>query len=140
MEQAKSPSNSKESISNEKEQETGINPDNYVFVVALDFGTTYSGYAFNARDDYQKDPLQIQTNQGWNAGGAALLSLKTPTSILLKKDGSFLAFGYEAEDKFYSHMGKGDRENVMLFRRFKMKLHNKTVLKICANCLKYVTC
>lgn len=137
MEQAKPPSNSKESISNEEEQGTSLNPDNYVFVVALDFGTTYSGYAFNARNDYQTDPLKIQTNQRWNAGGAALLSLKTPTSILLKKDGSFLAFGYEAEDKFYSDIGKEDRETVMLFRRFKMKLHNKTVVKNVQIVLKY---
>ena len=56
-----------------------------------------------------------------------MLSWKTPTSILLKNDGSFVAFGNEAEDKFYSEMGKGEHENLMLFRRFKMKLHNKMV-------------
>ena len=39
-------SKSQESIDTEKETETDINPANYVFVVALDFGTTYSGYAF----------------------------------------------------------------------------------------------
>ena len=125
MAEGKSP----ERKSIEEEDEKEINPDNYIFVVALDFGTTFSGYAFNTRTDYHEDPLKIQTNQGWQAGGVPLMSWKTPTSILLNTDGSFVAFGYEAEDKFYSRMDRCDRENVMLFRRFKMKLHNKMVVK-----------
>lgn len=102
-------------------------PDEYLFVVALDFGTTFSGYAFSARSEYNQDPLKIQLNQEWSAEGTQLLSQKTPTSILIRQDGSFIAFGYEAEDMFYSAIETEERENVMLFRRFKMELHNKMV-------------
>jgi hypothetical protein len=28
-------------------------------VVAIDFGTTYSGWAFSYKDDYERDPLKI---------------------------------------------------------------------------------
>lgn len=27
-----------------------------LFVAAIDFGTTYSGYAFSSYDDFQKEP------------------------------------------------------------------------------------
>ena len=129
MAEATSSSNPDESTGIEDETETDTYPDNYIFVVALDFGTTYSGYAFSSRKHYNENPLNIQTNQGWQAGGVPLLSFKTPTSILLKNDGSFIAFGYEAEDKFYSEMANENHKNVMLFRRFKMKLYNKMVAK-----------
>lgn len=109
----------------ETEENKESEPENYIFVVALDFGTTYSGYAFSSRTDFAVNPLLIHTNQEWIAGGTSLTSMKTPTSILINKDGSFLAFGFEAEDRFYSAMTNKQREEVMLFRRFKMKLHNK---------------
>lgn len=126
---AEGTSSSHAKISKENKKETDINPDNYLFVVALDFGTTYSGYAFNTRTDYLdfkngKHSMDIHMNQEWRVGG---VSFKTPTSILLDKDEKFVAFGYEAEDEFYSE--KCERENVMLFRRFKMTLHNEMVIK-----------
>ena len=130
--------NSEQNIEDDKETKAGLNADNYLFVVALDFGTTYSGYAFNTRNDFNENPLKIQTNQEWKAEGTPLISMKTPTSILIKRDGTFLAFGYEAEDKFYSEMEGDDRENVMLFRRFKMKLHNKTVFYMLCIILMYL--
>lgn len=30
-----------------------------LIVAAIDFGTTYSGYAYSFRDEYQKDPLKV---------------------------------------------------------------------------------
>jgi len=38
-----------------------------LFVTALDFWTTYSGYAFSAKDDFEKEPFKINANV-WNAG------------------------------------------------------------------------
>lgn len=103
-----------------------INSDNYLFVAALDIGTTYSGYAFSTRDDFKSDPLKINMNLVWGSSESSVTSLKTPTSIIIsKKEGKYLDFGYDAEDKFYQK-GK-TREDLMLFRRFKMKLHNKKV-------------
>ena len=31
-------------------------------VAAIDFGTTYSGYAFSFRSHFLKDPLRVNTN------------------------------------------------------------------------------
>lgn len=32
----------------------------HMFVAAIDFGTTYSGYAFQGRDDFLQDPIKVQ--------------------------------------------------------------------------------
>ena len=37
-------------------------------VVALDIGTTYSGYAFSSTEDFETNPMDIQYIQSWNAG------------------------------------------------------------------------
>jgi hypothetical protein len=57
--------------------------EDYLFVAAIDFGTTYSGYALSSIDDFKKDPLKIVANQAWNAGTQRHFSLKTPTCLLL---------------------------------------------------------
>jgi molecular chaperone DnaK (HSP70) len=74
--------------------------DHYLFVAAIDFGTTYSGYAFSSRDDFKKDPLKIVSNQAWNAGSQRHFSLKTPTCLLLDDNEELVSFGYEAENKY----------------------------------------
>ncbi|XP_052819573.1 heat shock 70 kDa protein 12B-like [Mya arenaria] len=91
-------------------------------VAAFDLGTTYSGYAFSFRDD----PNKIQTNQNWYAGGGAsrLVSLKTPTSVLLNPNGEFDSFGFEAEDKYATLAEDDEHLGWRLFRRFKMVLHS----------------
>ncbi|XP_052761219.1 heat shock 70 kDa protein 12B-like [Mya arenaria] len=93
-----------------------------LLVAAFDFGTTYSGYAFSFRDD----PNKIHTNQNWYAGGGAsrLVSLKTPTSVLLNPDGEFDKFSFEGEDKYASLAEDDEHHGWRLFRRFKMVLHN----------------
>lgn len=92
-------------------------------VAAIDFGTTYSGYAFSTRSDYKTDPLKIHANQAWNAGGRQLLSLKTPTVLLLDKNKKFVSFGYEAENQYSDLMMDKEHEDYYYFHRFKMKLH-----------------
>jgi hypothetical protein len=47
----------------------------------IDFGTTYSGYAFSSRHDFKKDQQKIFANQAWNAGSQRHFSLKTPTCL-----------------------------------------------------------
>ena len=39
-----------------------------LIVAAIDFGTTFSGYAFSFAHDFQSDPFKIQTNH-WIGGG-----------------------------------------------------------------------
>ena len=70
----------------------------YVMVAVIDFGTTYSGYAFSTISNIKLDPLKIHANQAWTAGGRQLLSLKTPTCLLLDGRKQIVSFGYEAEN------------------------------------------
>jgi hypothetical protein len=44
--------------------------------------------------------LKIHANQAWNAGGRQLLSLKTPTCLLLDGRKQIVSFGYEAENDY----------------------------------------
>lgn len=109
-------------------EESKAKPENYLFVVSLDIGTTYSGYAFSSRSDFKDNPLSIHTIQESITGVSPTISLKISTAILMKNDGSFVAFGDEAENMFYSpEMENYQPEEMMLFRRFKMKLYNKMV-------------
>ncbi|XP_076084861.1 heat shock 70 kDa protein 12B-like isoform X2 [Mytilus galloprovincialis] len=101
----------------------------YLLVAASDFGTTYSGYAFSMRDTYKTDPLKIHANQAWNAGGRQLLSLKTPTCILLNSNKDFDSFGYEAENRYADLVMDGKQDDYYYFHRFKMSLHNNKNVK-----------
>ena len=101
---------------------------NKILVAAIDFGTTFSGYAFSFKTDYENDPMKISVNQQWTAGSRSLISLKAPTVVLLDKSKHFLAFGYDAEDK-YSELALDDlHHGYYYFRRFKMLLHETKVI------------
>jgi hypothetical protein len=94
-----------------------------LLAVAFDFGTTYSGYAFSFRND----PLNVQHNQGWIAGSDRLISVKTPTCVLLNPSGQFDSFGYEAENNYAILAENNKHHGWLLFRRFKMILHSSQV-------------
>ena len=94
---------------------------NHTFVVvAIDFGTTFSGYAFS----FKSKPADIKTNQSWSK---SLVSLKTPTVLLVDPDRKFGAFGYEAEEKYSELLEDREAEGWALFRRFKMQLYKNPV-------------
>ncbi|XP_060065831.1 heat shock 70 kDa protein 12B-like [Ylistrum balloti] len=99
-----------------------------LLVAAIDFGTTFSGYAFSFRHDYERDPLKISCNN-WVAGGRGLVSLKTPSTILLDSDRKFHSFGYEAENKYSELTEEDDHHDWLYFKRFKMLLHNNRDLR-----------
>ncbi|XP_062591250.1 heat shock 70 kDa protein 12A-like isoform X3 [Saccostrea cucullata] len=94
-----------------------------LLVAAIDFGSTYSGYAFSFRDDFQTNPLKIYTNN-WSSEQSGGISYKAPTTVLLKPDQTFHSFGYEAEDKYAELTEAEDHEGWYYFSRFKMKLMN----------------
>ncbi|WAQ98269.1 HS12B-like protein [Mya arenaria] len=101
----------------------------HVLVVAIDFGTTYSGYAFSSGVEFEKDPTKISSNKPWIAS-QGLVSHKTPTCVLLNPDGTFKNFGYQAEDK-YNEIAADDSQDhsqFYFFRRFKMVLHTRAHL------------
>jgi molecular chaperone DnaK (HSP70) len=93
---------------------------NYTLVIAIDFGTTRSGYyfAFTA-----ESPQIVYANSKWRG---APEGEKTLTELLLKKDREFVAFGYEARNKYASI---SDKENYLYFSNFKMVLHDKEGIK-----------
>jgi len=95
--------------------------DSYLLVAAIDFGTSFSGYAYS----FKNDPLKIHTNLVWNAGSEKLLSHKTPTCILLNPSKKFDSFGFDAENKYTTLAEKDSHHDWMLFQRFKMTIHTK---------------
>nr|XP_022326103.1 heat shock 70 kDa protein 12A-like isoform X2 [Crassostrea virginica] len=95
-----------------------------LLVAAIDFGTTFSGYAFSFLHDYKREPLKISTNS-WTAGVGQLMTLKTSTCVLFDAAGKFHSFGFEAEEK-YSNLALDDNHHDWYyFRRFKMMLYDK---------------
>jgi len=96
--------------------------ESFLVSAAIDFGTSYSGYAYSLKHD----PTHIFTNKGWNAD--QLISYKTPTCVLLNPQKQFDSFGYEAESKYASLASNDKHRDWLLFRQFKMFLHNKTVI------------
>ncbi|XP_065932831.1 uncharacterized protein [Magallana gigas] len=100
------------------------NEEEWPVVVALDFGTTYSGYAFWRKEN----PSEITTGK-WNTGSKEVLeSLKTPTSLLLNQKNEVIEFGYKAEKIFKELAEDEDDKEYRYFRQFKMMLHNDTLL------------
>ncbi|XP_061163955.1 heat shock 70 kDa protein 12A-like [Saccostrea echinata] len=92
-------------------------------VVAIDFGTTYSGYAFSLLNQFQNDPTKIYAFTNWIPASGGLISSKTPSSLLLKPNKEFYKFGYEAEDTYADLAVDDEHHEYYFFRRFKMLLH-----------------
>lgn len=93
-----------------------------LLVAAIDFGTTFSGYAFQTKSDFKQDPIRIQ-GFTWTTGSNAGLSMKTPTCVLFNPLKEFDSFGIEAEDKYTQLAEEDDHRNWYYFRRFKMQLY-----------------
>ena len=95
-------------------------------MVAIDFGTRYSGFAFAF--NHKKGEGGIHMNRAWGHDQGTA-TLKTPTSLLLHPDGSFDSFGYEAEEKYANFLDGEDRD-YLYFKHFKMALHKSEVMLI----------
>lgn len=95
-------------------------------MAAIDFGTTYSGWAFSFRHEFELDPIKVSA-KNWTGG--QLVSSKGPTCVLIKPDGkTFHSFGYEAESK-YAELAEEQEQHRgwYFFKRFKMMLFGKIV-------------
>ncbi|XP_052254956.1 heat shock 70 kDa protein 12A-like [Dreissena polymorpha] len=94
-----------------------------LIVVGIDFGTTFSGWAYSTHDDFATDPTKIFAPQ-WNSSDQ-MISLKTPTCILIKPDGKTVdTFGYDAENRYTQLAADEIHKDWYFFRRFKMKLYD----------------
>ncbi|KAK6168423.1 hypothetical protein SNE40_020960 [Patella caerulea] len=94
----------------------------YQIVAAIDFGTTFSGYAYS----FASNKETIHVNKNWGQTQGFLLH-KTPTCLLLKPDGQFEAFGFEAVSR-YNDLPEEEACNYYYFDRFKMKLYDNKEL------------
>lgn len=98
-----------------------IPSNNKIMVAAIDFGTTYSGYAFSFRHDYEVDKLKISTNLWPHNSG---LSTKAPSAVLIGPDRQVAAFGYEAQKKYAEKVENECDGDYLYFQKFKMVLYN----------------
>ncbi|KAL4238784.1 hypothetical protein ACF0H5_003491 [Mactra antiquata] len=93
-----------------------------LFVAAIDFGTTYSGWAILSRGNFTDNPISSFYKQ-WYSGYEALMTDKTPTVALIKPDGvSLESFGYEAENRYRELLEEDAAGDYYYFQRFKMAL------------------
>ncbi|KAM9193009.1 heat shock 70 kDa protein 12B isoform 1-T1 [Mergus octosetaceus] len=95
----------------------------FAVVVAIDFGTTSSGYAFS----FCSDPEAIHMMRKWEGGDPGVANQKTPTSLLLTPEGSFHSFGYTARD-YYHDLDPEEARDWLYFEKFKMKIHSTSDL------------
>uniref|UniRef100_A0A8I6AR33 Heat shock protein family A (Hsp70) member 12B n=1 Tax=Rattus norvegicus TaxID=10116 RepID=A0A8I6AR33_RAT len=94
-------------------------------VVAIDFGTTSSGYAFS----FATDPEAIHMMRKWEGGDPGVAHQKTPTCLLLTPEGIFHSFGYTARD-YYHDLDPEEARDWLYFEKFKMKIHSATDLTL----------
>lgn len=100
-----------------------------LFLAAIDFGTTFSGYAFAARGELQDDLSKIYVPH-WRSSDGSLISYKTPTTVLLDKDEKLVDFGFDAETTYAELSENGEHEDYFYFRRFKMMLYDQVRTKV----------
>ena len=102
----------------------------YKLVAAIDFGTTYSGYAFSTREDFRAEPTRAYLKQ-WVDPASSMMSNKTSTCILFDESVNFSKFGLEAEAKYLDLIMDNQHGTWFFFRRFKMTLYDKQVRHVC---------
>lgn len=100
--------------------------EKHFVVAAIDFGTTYSGYAFS----FTRDPDSIHMMRKWEGGDPGVSNQKTPTTLLLKPNGEFHSFGFGARD-FYHDLEEVEAKKWYYFEKFKMSLHSNQVYILC---------
>lgn len=99
-----------------------------VQLVAIDFGTTFSGYAFSVTEPGSKlTDVEILVNQVWISDRSEVTSLKTTTSLLITKEKDIIAFGYDAEEQYADLIMDEMEDHYYFFHRFKMELYDNEV-------------
>ena len=92
-------------------------------VVAIDFGTAYSGYAY-AFASSPDDICMMRRLVGDSVTGQSFS--KVPTILLLNGQQLFHSFGTEASDAYHD-LDEVESIKWMYFDKFKMELHSRRV-------------
>ncbi|XP_052812533.1 heat shock 70 kDa protein 12B-like [Mya arenaria] len=93
--------------------------------VAIDFGTTFSGFAYSTLDDFKQNPAKVFTTT-WN-DGQGMITTKAPTAVLFKPDGTLFEFGYDAQIEYAALVERKAQADWLYFSRFKMLLFHQNV-------------
>ncbi|VDI77547.1 Hypothetical predicted protein, partial [Mytilus galloprovincialis] len=114
---------------------------NSLFVVGIDIGSEYFGYAFASREDIQQNPPRIRVRE-WNESNQ--YSLKCPTAILFNLNEEMVAFGFEAERMFSELLEDDEHHDYYYFRNFRNDLYqneaeNKIITDVGGKPLKALT-
>lgn len=110
----------------EKDPNAAVDDEpSFQVVVAIDFGTTSSGYAYS----FAKEPECIHIMRRWEGGDPGVSNQKTPTTILLTPDRKFHSFGYAARD-FYHDLDSNECKQWLYLEKFKMTLHTSPNLNM----------
>lgn len=91
-------------------------------VAAIDFGTTYSGYAYSL----MSSPDEIYLMMRAQMGQYGAMNHKIPTILLLNEYGAFHSFGFEAREAYHD-LDESDSKRWLYFEKFKMELHSRKV-------------
>uniref|UniRef100_A0A087X655 Heat shock protein 12A n=1 Tax=Poecilia formosa TaxID=48698 RepID=A0A087X655_POEFO len=83
-------------------------------IISIDFGSGFSGYAFNVKPRQEGGETQIKR---WR-NGLGLDTPKTPTCILFDEHEEFMKFGYEAKTAF-NNMREEEAKKHYFFEDFK---------------------
>ncbi|XP_019336363.2 heat shock 70 kDa protein 12B isoform X1 [Alligator mississippiensis] len=94
--------------------------DKSLFITAIDFGTSYSGYCFALESCVDQI---CQVFWGMEHG---FKTVKTPTCILFNEKKEFKKFGYDAVMK-YNTLPSSEAPKWYFFQNFKMKLYNQKI-------------
>ena len=97
---------------------TNIN-DGIELVMGIDFGTSYSAYAYSYT--YEQDNIHV--NRDWPSG---IVTYKEATAILFDKSCKFVAFGERAIEK-YGILNVDKQKKYYFFDSFKMALYKEKV-------------
>eukprot|EP00062_Callorhinchus_milii_P022316 gi/632979985/ref/XP_007906775.1/ PREDICTED: heat shock 70 kDa protein 12B-like [Callorhinchus milii] len=92
-------------------------------VIAIDFGTTASGYAYSLTHE----PESIHMMRRWEGGDPGVANQKTPTCLLLTPAAQFHSFGFAARD-CYHDLEPEEAKHWLYFDKFKMKIHSTSEL------------
>ena len=96
------------------------------FVVAIDFGTTFSGFAFAAVPESPDVPARsvpiFEVYEWEGAARAPYMYCKTPTVILYTDQGVPVEFGWNAQLAAQQQQSSSTKSANMLVKRFKLHL------------------
>ena len=97
--------------------------------VAIDFGTSNSGYAYEYTTGEEGKRVDVHVNEWQVSEDDTKSTWKTPTIVLLTPHKEFDSFGYEAEINYADLCSKGLNKDWYYFRRFKLLLYDTKVIK-----------